>query len=131
MAAAQDRVPAGERITATDFRSLPGRGVRALVDGTEVTVGGPAMLSDLQLSVPADVTAVTDGWVRRGASVLHVAHGDRVLGAVALEDSPTGVAAATAAGLRVIGVPESPGVELPGADRVVASLNDLLPLDPA
>ena len=36
-----------------------------------------------------------------------------------------------AAGLRVIGVPESPGVELPGADRVVASLNDLLPLDPA
>ncbi|NLE80290.1 MAG: heavy metal translocating P-type ATPase, partial [Rhodococcus sp.] len=87
VAAAEKRVPATERITATDFRSLPGRGVRATVDGTEVTVGGPAMLSDLALSVPDDVSAVTQGWVQRGASVLHVAHGDRVLGAVALEDA--------------------------------------------
>nr|WP_231912110.1 copper-translocating P-type ATPase [Rhodococcus sp. HS-D2] len=87
VAAADSRVPAGERIVATDFRSLPGRGVRAIVDGTEVTVGGPAMLTDLSLSVPADVTAVTAGWIRRGASVLHLAEGDRVLGAVALEDA--------------------------------------------
>ncbi|EHK81010.1 copper-translocating P-type ATPase [Rhodococcus pyridinivorans] len=87
VAAADSRVPAGERIVATDFRSLPGRGVRAIVDGTEVTVGGPAMLTDLSLSVPADVTAVTAGWIRRGASVLYLAEGDRVLGAVALEDA--------------------------------------------
>ncbi|MFD6674314.1 copper-translocating P-type ATPase [Rhodococcus zopfii] len=87
VAAADERVPATERAAATDFRSLPGRGVRALVDGTEVTVGGPAMLSDLRLAVPADVTAVTQQWVARGASVLHVAEGDRVLGAVALEDA--------------------------------------------
>ncbi|WP_206037169.1 heavy metal translocating P-type ATPase [Rhodococcus sp. BL-253-APC-6A1W] len=87
VAAAETRVPAAAQVTATDFRSLPGRGVRALVDGTEVTVGGPAMLADLRLSVPADVTAVTGQWVARGASVLHVAEGDRVLGAVALEDA--------------------------------------------
>ncbi|MEE2031901.1 heavy metal translocating P-type ATPase [Rhodococcus chondri] len=87
VAAAGSRVPATEQITATDFRSLPGRGVRAIVDGTEVTVGGPAMLSDLRLAVPDDVAAVTGGWVQRGASVLHLAHGDRVLGAVALEDA--------------------------------------------
>ena len=86
-AAAETRVPADERIAATDFRSLPGRGVRALVDGTEITIGGPAMLSDLRLSVPADVTAVTGQWVARGASVLHLAEGDRVLGAIALEDA--------------------------------------------
>ena len=87
VAAAETRVPADERIAATDFRSLPGRGVRALVDGTEITIGGPAMLSDLRLSVPADVTAVTGQWVARGASVLHLAEGDRVLGAIALEDA--------------------------------------------
>ena len=85
--AAETRVPATERAVATDFRSLPGRGVRALLDGTEVTVGGPAMLTDLSLSVPDDVTVVTAGWIQRGASVLHVAEGDRVLGAVALEDA--------------------------------------------
>jgi len=45
------------------------------------------MLSDLRLSVPADVTAVTQEWVARGASVLHLAEGDRVLGAIALEDA--------------------------------------------
>lgn len=41
--------------------------------------------------------------------------------AIALEDSPTGVASARAAGLWVIGVPSYPGVELP-ADLVVDSL---------
>ncbi|WP_280504228.1 heavy metal translocating P-type ATPase [Nocardia farcinica] len=87
VAAAHHRVPTTEQLTATDFRSLPGRGVRALLDRTEVSVGGPAMLGDLRLSVPEDITAVTRAWVRRGASVLHLAHGDRVLGAVALEDA--------------------------------------------
>ena len=43
--------------------------------------------------------------------------------AVALEDSPTGVASARAAGLWVIGVPSYPGVEL-DADLVVHSLAD-------
>ncbi|GAA1699374.1 MULTISPECIES: copper-translocating P-type ATPase [Dietzia] len=87
VAAADDRVPAGERIAATDFRSLPGRGVRARVDGTEASVGGPAMLNELGLSIPTDVAEVTEQWVSRGASVLHVAEGDRILGAVALEDA--------------------------------------------
>lgn len=43
--------------------------------------------------------------------------------AIALEDSPTGVASARAAGLWVIGVPSYPGVEL-DADLVVRSLAD-------
>jgi HAD superfamily hydrolase (TIGR01509 family) len=42
---------------------------------------------------------------------------------VALEDSPTGVVAARAAGMRVVGVPSVPGVAL-AADVVAASLED-------
>ncbi len=87
VAAAEDRVAASARLAATEFRSMPGRGVQAVVDGTRVTVGGPAMLSDLRLSVPDDVTAVTRGWAERGAAVLHVVLADRVLGALALEDA--------------------------------------------
>lgn len=87
VSAAESRVPEPEQLTAGDFRSLPGRGVRARVDGAEVTVGGPAMLADSGLPVPDDVTTVTRGWVQRGASVLHIIQGDRVLGAVALEDA--------------------------------------------
>lgn len=41
-----------------------------------------------------------------------------------LEDSPTGVASGIAAGLRVIGVPSVPGVELPEAHERAASLAD-------
>src|SRR3954470_5633919 len=43
---------------------------------------------------------------------------------VALEDSETGVAAAKAAGMTVIGVPSFPGIELGAADLVVESLRD-------
>jgi HAD superfamily hydrolase (TIGR01509 family) len=43
---------------------------------------------------------------------------------VALEDSPTGVAAARAAGLTVIGVPSVDGVELAEAHHIAASLLD-------
>jgi HAD superfamily hydrolase (TIGR01509 family) len=45
-------------------------------------------------------------------------------GCAALEDSPTGVAAAHAAGLYVIGVPSQPGTALPGADLIALSLSD-------
>jgi HAD superfamily hydrolase (TIGR01509 family) len=42
----------------------------------------------------------------------------------ALEDSPTGVAAAAAAGMYVVGVPYFAGGELPGSDLLAASLAD-------
>lgn len=44
---------------------------------------------------------------------------------VALEDSPNGVAAASAAGLFVIGVPSLPGLGLDGADLVARSLEQV------
>jgi HAD superfamily hydrolase (TIGR01509 family) len=43
---------------------------------------------------------------------------------IALEDSPTGVAAARAAGMYVIGIPSFPGVRLDAADLVGQSLSD-------
>jgi HAD superfamily hydrolase (TIGR01509 family) len=45
-------------------------------------------------------------------------------GCVALEDSQTGVAAARAAGMAVIGVPSLPGITLDAADLVVPSVAD-------
>lgn len=87
VAVAENRSSWVEQPTASGFQSLPGRGVRATIGGDQVSVGGPAMLQDLRLQVPDEITSVTDSWVQRGASVLHVARGDRVLGAVALEDA--------------------------------------------
>jgi len=73
--------------TADGFTSLTGRGVRATVDGRTVQVGGPALLRELGLQEPPDLAATTGAWLERGAAVLHVVDGGRVLGAVSLEDA--------------------------------------------
>jgi Cu2+-exporting ATPase len=86
--AAQERVAVGAGLpVASDFRSLPGRGVHAVVDGAPVAVGGPAMLADLRAQMPAELAATTRPWAERGASVLHVVRDGHVLGAIALEDA--------------------------------------------
>ncbi|KSU78636.1 Cu2+-exporting ATPase [Pseudarthrobacter enclensis] len=72
---------------ASGFSSLAGRGVRAGVDGRTLHVGGPALLRELGAVEPAALAATTHGWRERGASVLHVLDGGRVLGAVSLEDA--------------------------------------------
>ncbi|MGH2974608.1 MAG: heavy metal translocating P-type ATPase [Solirubrobacterales bacterium] len=74
-------VPAGE-----DFRSLPGRGVEARVDGTTVAVGGPALLRELGVQSPPQLDGPVDAWRGRGAAVLHVMRDGQVAGALALED---------------------------------------------
>ncbi|KUK47571.1 MAG: ATPase P [Actinobacteria bacterium 66_15] len=52
LAAAAEK--AGQAVPAVSgFESLPGQGVRAQVDGRDVTVGGPALLEALGLAVPA------------------------------------------------------------------------------
>ena len=71
-----------------DFRSLPGRGVQAVVDGEPVAVGGPALLEELGADVPAVLASRTRGRVERGASVLHVIKGDKVIGAIAWKMRP-------------------------------------------
>ncbi|MGI8809055.1 MAG: heavy metal translocating P-type ATPase [Acidimicrobiales bacterium] len=74
------------RATATGFRTIPGRGVEATVDGSTVAVGGPALLRQRGLEVPGELAARVAGWSARGAAVLHVVSDDRIVGAVALED---------------------------------------------
>ncbi|MCW4353052.1 heavy metal translocating P-type ATPase [Hoyosella sp. YIM 151337] len=78
---------------ASEFRSLPGRGVSAFVTGpgsagaAQTYVGGPALLRDVGVREPEDLATQTRGWRQRGASVLHVVQADKVLGAFALEDA--------------------------------------------
>jgi P-type Cu2+ transporter len=90
--------------TASGFRSLPGRGVEAMVDGADVAVGGPALLRERGIEPPAELARVTAEFRERGASVLHVVRGGEVLGAVALEDEPRGASRVAVARLRDRGV---------------------------
>ena len=134
VAAARER---GEVANATDFRSITGRGVEATVDGQRYALGGPALLRERDLTVPADLVIAVEGWERRGAAVLHLVRGHRIIGALALEDqirpeAREAVDQLRAQGLRVVmitgdarQVAEAVGRDL-GLDEVFA---EVLPED--
>jgi P-type Cu2+ transporter len=122
---------------AEDFRSIAGRGVEATVDGRRVAVGGPALLRERQLSEPDALRTAADEWRGRGAAVLYLVEGARVVGALALEDQVRPEAKEAVAELRRMGrrvvlitgdarqVAEAVAVEL-GVDEVMA---EVLPED--
>jgi Cu2+-exporting ATPase len=75
---------------ATEFRSMPARGVEARVDGRKLAVGGPKLLQERSTELPAQLESKVDDWRSRGASVLFLMENERVLGAFALEDEVRG-----------------------------------------
>ena len=102
VAAAAER---GGARPATGFRSRPGRGVEATVDGVDHAVGGPALLRERGLEVPAALRSAVDGWVARGAAVTYLVRGEReVVGALALEDEVRPEARQAVSDLRRMGV---------------------------
>ncbi|HVM00193.1 MAG TPA: heavy metal translocating P-type ATPase [Egibacteraceae bacterium] len=84
VSAAHDRkvpAPKGSR-----FRSLTGRGVEADIEGGPVAVGGPALLRERGLTLPAALDEQVSAWRSRGAAVLAVVRDGEVVGVLALED---------------------------------------------
>ena len=75
-----------QRPAASNFRAMTGRGVVADVAGGPVAVGGPALLRERDMRVPAALRDAVASWEERGAAVLHVIRGDEVIGSLALED---------------------------------------------
>jgi Cu2+-exporting ATPase len=76
----------GEIAPTAEFRSMTGRGVAGVVEGSEVEVGGPALLRERGLEEPAEIAEEVAKWRARGATVLTVLRDGRVIGALALED---------------------------------------------
>ncbi|WP_435585933.1 heavy metal translocating P-type ATPase [Micromonospora aurantiaca (nom. illeg.)] len=115
---------------ARDFRSLTGRGVQAVVDGTSYAIGGPALLRELDATVPTDLEAASARWSARGAAVLHLlrlpADGrPEPIGAFALEDEVRPEARQAIAELREQGVEKIvmiTGDARPVAEAVAADL---------
>ena len=83
VAAARER---GGLARASEFRAITGRGVEATVDGDVVAVGGPALLRERVVPEPAALAGRIEEWKGRGAAVLYVVKGNRVIGVLALED---------------------------------------------
>jgi Cu2+-exporting ATPase len=74
------------QLSATNFEALPGRGAEALVEDKGVAIGGPRLLSEAKVTVPADVEKLTTAWASDGKTVLYAISQGRLLGAFAVED---------------------------------------------
>jgi Cu2+-exporting ATPase len=80
-------------VRADAFEALPGRGVRARVDGRSLYVGGPALLRELRLEGDTMVRDAASAASARGESVVYLVEDGgkstrRVLAAFAVADVP-------------------------------------------
>jgi P-type Cu2+ transporter len=71
----------------TAFEALKGRGVRAVVNGQTVHVGGPRLLETLALEPPAEIARFAEEAGRRGQSVVYFIPEGQVVAAFALADA--------------------------------------------
>jgi Cu2+-exporting ATPase len=94
------------RLAVTNFEALPGRGAKALVEGSSVEIGGPRLVTEARVPVPPEVETLTTAWASEGKTILYVLAQGRLLGAFAVEDeirpeSTEAVAALHRLGVRV------------------------------
>ena len=92
------------RLAATNFAALPGRGAKALVDGQSVVVGGPRLLTEANATLPPKIEERTTAWASDGKTVLYAVAEGRLLGAFAVEDQIRPESAEAVAELHRLGI---------------------------
>jgi Zn2+/Cd2+-exporting ATPase len=70
-----------------EFMVLPGLGVRARVEGSEIIVGRPRLLSEQGIAVDPHVHARARNLAALGRTIILVAHNSQVVGILVLEDT--------------------------------------------
>jgi Cu2+-exporting ATPase len=72
---------------ATQFEALPGRGVRAVVEGRRLAVGGPNLLTELQVTPGVELRAAADRAAGLGQGTVFLIEGTEVLAVFAIADT--------------------------------------------
>jgi Cu+-exporting ATPase len=90
-------------LAMADFNAMPGKGVRATVNGKEVVLGTPAYVAEFSTDAAVQLAPLQ----AQGKTVVLVAEAAQLVGLIALADqlrptSPRAVAALTAMGIEVI-----------------------------
>ncbi|MCX2726914.1 heavy metal translocating P-type ATPase [Thermomicrobium sp. 4228-Ro] len=88
----------------TSLTSIPGRGVRAELDGLDVLIGNEALLHDHGVAVPADLQQVAQALRERARTAIYAAVDGRVLGVLGIADTVRPVAREVVERLRALGV---------------------------
>lgn len=69
-----------------DFARVPGKGVRGVVDGKNILVGGEAILTEVGAQVPEEMRAKLAASVSEGKTIVYVLADRELAGAIALAD---------------------------------------------
>jgi Cu2+-exporting ATPase len=78
----------GLSVPAADaFQAIPGRGVRATVDGRPLSAGGPNLLASLGVTIAPDLQQFADAAATRGQGLVYLVEGTSTLAAFAVADS--------------------------------------------
>ncbi len=77
----------GEPPAAEDFAMLPGRGVRALVNGRRVAAGNPALLREEGTAPTEDLLQAAAGFAKTGCTLIYLAVDGQCAGFLALADT--------------------------------------------
>jgi len=73
--------------SSTAFEYLPGRGVRAIVDGRRLSAGGPNMLDALDVRLDPPMLALVDRASTKGQSTIFLIDDSQVVAAFAIADA--------------------------------------------
>jgi Cd2+/Zn2+-exporting ATPase len=87
-----------------DFEAVPGRGVRAVINGQAMHVGSPAYMQALGGSIPAALDEERERLESSGQTVMLARAEDRWLGLIALADQLRPEAAAVVRRLKALGI---------------------------
>ncbi|MDY0341324.1 MAG: heavy metal translocating P-type ATPase [Coriobacteriia bacterium] len=129
----------GSHSVARGFESLPGLGVRAQIDGRDVSVGGPALLESLDLTLPAELETAAASARASGLTVVHLVLDGAVSAIFAVGDAVRPESAEAIERLRAAGIESAilTGDARQVADAVAADLGiervlaEVLPPDKA
>jgi Cu+-exporting ATPase len=94
-------------LAATDFRSLTGRGVSAMVEGSTVALGNAKLMAESRTALDDDINARAERLREHGATVMFLAVDGALAALLAVADrikpdTPQAIADLHAAGLRIV-----------------------------
>jgi Cu+-exporting ATPase len=74
-------------VEATSFDTLPGKGVRAVVDGKAIVIGNRAFLSDMKIGIPASAEKSLAELETEGKTVTLIAVSNALVGIIGIADA--------------------------------------------
>ena len=87
-----------------EFTTLPGLGVRARIQDSEVVIGRPRLLSEQGITVGSDIAERASNLAAVGRTVILVAHNRQIVGMLVLEDSLRPEASSVITKLKKLGI---------------------------